>query len=278
MLLFAARGVADRFTSSMGSSSGLLLGVLIFIFYIMYIVRARERLPYPPRHRGRSNLCPSSSGHDPANAPPRFLARFPYHYRHLGLRQIRSFALSLVPILIDALPTYSTVLLAVNVAIAIFLLSRKQKAWATRSDGARIGRLYVLGSFFLFAASHSRWECSVHFIAFAPQWITGALFLGLSLAILVFTAWPEELLFRGLLQNLLTRSSKSEMAGWWTSSVLFGLSHITNGGYPNWRYVILATLAGLFYAWTWRKTNSIFASALVHAAVDISWHFLFRTL
>src|SRR6266704_366719 len=33
-----------------------------------------------------------------------------------------------------------------------------------------------------------------------------------------------------------------------------------------------------FYGWTWRKTGSIFASALVHAAVDTTWHFLFRTL
>ena len=62
------------------------------------------------------------------------------------------------------------------------------------------------------------------------------------------------------------------------SSVLFGFSHITNGGFPNWRYAILATIAGLFYGWTWRKTGSIFASALVHALVDALWHFLFRTL
>jgi len=64
---------------------------------------------------------------------------------------------------------------------------------------------------------------------------------------------------------------------WWTASVLFGFSHITNMGFPNWRYVILASLAGLFYGWTWRKTGSIFASALVHAAVDATWHFLFHS-
>jgi membrane protease YdiL (CAAX protease family) len=60
--------------------------------------------------------------------------------------------------------------------------------------------------------------------------------------------------------------------------VLFGFSHITNLGFPNWRYVILASIAGLFYGWTWRKTGSILASAMVHAAVDAAWHFLFRTL
>jgi len=41
--------------------------------------------------------------------------------------------------------------------------------------------------------------------------------------------------------------------------------------------VILASIAGLFYGWTWRKTNSIFASAIVHALVDVTWHFFFRS-
>ena len=117
----------------------------------------------------------------------------------------------------------------------------------------------------------------MRFIAFAPQWNRWSSLLFTSVAILFFTAWPEELLFRGLLQNFLTRASKNDLAGWWTASVFFGLSHITNMGFPNWRYVILATIAGIFYGWTWRKSGSIFASALVHAAVDAVWHFLFRT-
>jgi len=117
----------------------------------------------------------------------------------------------------------------------------------------------------------------MHFIVCAPQWGHWSSYLGLSLAILLFTAWPEEFLFRGLLQNFLSKAAKSDLAGWWTASVLFGFSHITNMGFPNWRYVILASLAGLFYGWTWRKTGSIFASALVHGAVDATWHFLFHS-
>jgi membrane protease YdiL (CAAX protease family) len=42
--------------------------------------------------------------------------------------------------------------------------------------------------------------------------------------------------------------------------------------------VILASIAGIFYGWTWRKSNSIFASAIVHALVDTTWHFFFRTV
>ena len=100
----------------------------------------------------------------------------------------------------------------------------------------------------------------------------------MALGILFFTAWPEEFLFRGLLQNLLSRASNSELAGLWSASILFGFSHITNMGFPNWRYVVLASIAGFLYGWTWRKTGSIFASSLVHAAVNITWHFFFRTL
>jgi len=100
----------------------------------------------------------------------------------------------------------------------------------------------------------------------------------LHLVLFTVVGFFEEFLFRGLLQNMLARSTKNDRAGWWTASVLFGFSHITNMGFPNWRYVILASIAGLFYGWTWRRTGSIFASAIVHALVDAIWHFLFRTL
>jgi membrane protease YdiL (CAAX protease family) len=171
-----------------------------------------------------------------------------------------------------------TVLMAVTSALASFLLVRRLKGVGYSIGWGKGWAGYVLGSFLVFALIAVALGTGIHFIAFAPQWSKWSTFVGLSLAILMFTASPEELLFRGLLQNLLARASKSELAGWWTASMLFGFSHITNLGFPNWRYVILASIAGLFYGWTWRKTGSIFASALVHAGVDATWHFLFRTL
>jgi membrane protease YdiL (CAAX protease family) len=100
-----------------------------------------------------------------------------------------------------------------------------------------------------------------------------------AIGIFLLTAWPEELLFRGLLQNSLTRTLSSESGGWILASIIFGLAHITNSGvFPNWRYALLATIAGIFYGRTWRKTASIFPAAIVHALVDTTWHLLFRTL
>jgi len=120
---------------------------------------------------------------------------------------------------------------------------------------------------------------ALHFIRFDP---TVAHWKSLpvdAIAILLLTAWPEELLFRGLLQNSLSRTLSSETGGWITASVIFGLAHITNNGvFPNWRYSLLATIAGIFYGRAWRKTGSIFPAAIVHALVDTTWHLLFRTL
>jgi membrane protease YdiL (CAAX protease family) len=97
-----------------------------------------------------------------------------------------------------------------------------------------------------------------------------------ALGIFFFTAWPEEFLFRGLLQNLFSRTLRNQWAGLALASVIFGLSHIFHAPYPNWKYVILATIAGFFYGRAWMKSGSMFPSTVVHALVDISWHVLFR--
>jgi len=97
-----------------------------------------------------------------------------------------------------------------------------------------------------------------------------------ALGILLFTAWPEEFLFRGVLQNLLSRTLKNQWLGLILASVIFGLSHILHAPFPNWKYVLLATIAGIFYGNAWMKSRSLLPGAIVHGLVDISWHVLFR--
>jgi len=97
-------------------------------------------------------------------------------------------------------------------------------------------------------------------------------------AIYLTIAIPEELLFRGILQNLLCRTFRQGPAGLYgllTASVIFGASHLHHAPVPNWRYAIMATLAGLFYGYTYRNRQRISASALTHALVDTAWHFWF---
>lgn len=119
--------------------------------------------------------------------------------------------------------------------------------------------------------------------------ITGFLTLGLesfdlgewlAMGILgyLFTALPEELLFRGVLQNQLHRRIPGEWPALLLGSLIFGLAHLNNAtpGFPepNWMYALMATLAGLAYGWTWRQTGKITASALVHATVNLVWSIL----
>ncbi len=82
------------------------------------------------------------------------------------------------------------------------------------------------------------------------------------------TALPEEFLFRGVIQNLLTRCWGPRV-GLWVAAIVFGLAHL-----PDLRYVILATLAGLGYGWVYARTGKITASALTHTGVNWIWRLL----
>jgi hypothetical protein len=171
-----------------------------------------------------------------------------------------------------------TVLLCLNVALAVFVLIRKLSGIGYSIGWGNRWAFYVLASFIVFGAIAIPLATGMRFIRFAPRWLSWETFPITLITIFFFTAWPEEFLFRGLLQNLLSRATHSDFRGWIMASILFGFSHITNLGFPNWRYVLLASIAGVFYGWTWRKSGSIFASAIVHALVDATWHFFFRTV
>jgi uncharacterized protein len=95
------------------------------------------------------------------------------------------------------------------------------------------------------------------------------------LLIFLFTAVPEELFFRGWVQNLLERrvGRRGALA---IASIIFGLSHFNKRLSPamphfNWPYVLLATIAGVFYGRAWRGNHRIPASTITHASVDWLW-------
>jgi membrane protease YdiL (CAAX protease family) len=91
-----------------------------------------------------------------------------------------------------------------------------------------------------------------------------------------FIAVPEELFFRGWLQNLLERHMGRTPALLLTSA-LFGLSHFNKRAASfNWRYVLLAAVAGIFYGRAWRQQHRVGASAITHASVDTIWSLWLR--
>ncbi|MGB7439269.1 MAG: type II CAAX endopeptidase family protein, partial [Candidatus Acidiferrum sp.] len=276
-LVLAARGVADWINAKLEGAGGLFLGVCALLAYLLYLVGTSTVVWGKVAAIAGLIFVPLAlalwAGNSAAGAWQDFASIVGiWVFVKFGPRQW----LWTYPD--GKLAHVLTVLVAVNAALASFLLVRRAKGIGYSIGWGKNWGLYVLGSFAAFACIAIPLGTALLFIRYAPLWSKWGTSVGLFFAILMFTAWPEELLFRGLLQNFLAKASKSELAGWWTASVLFGFSHITNLGFPNWRYVILATIAGLFYGWTWKKTGSIFASALVHGGVDAVWHFFFRTL
>jgi membrane protease YdiL (CAAX protease family) len=169
-----------------------------------------------------------------------------------------------------------TVLLAISIGAAAFVLVRRLEgvgyALEWRPDFA-----WNFGfHFIVFTAIAIPLGTKIGFLTWGPS-LRRADYLPLdALGILLFTAWPEEFLFRGVLQNLLSKTFGDDWVGLVVASVIFGLSHIFHAPYPNWKYVLLATIAGIFYGRAWMKTRSLVPGVLIHFLVDFSWHILFK--
>ena len=89
-------------------------------------------------------------------------------------------------------------------------------------------------------------------------------------------ALPEEIFFRGWIQNLVERRI-GRLPALLVTACVFGLSHFNKRThFFNWRYVVLAAFAGIFYGRAWRQDRRIGASAITHATVDTIWGALLR--
>jgi hypothetical protein len=91
------------------------------------------------------------------------------------------------------------------------------------------------------------------------------------------TALPEEILFRSLIQNLLMLRFGATTRTLLLAAFIFGCAHLDNGPQPlpNWRYMILATIAGIAYGFVFRKASTVLSSATLHMLVDWTKHFFF---
>jgi len=171
-----------------------------------------------------------------------------------------------------------TILMALGTGVAAFVVLRRLDDVGYAVEWRRGFGWNVAVHFIVFVCIAVPLGIKIGFLTFDPTLarLHALSALGVAAGITLFTAWPEEFLFRGILQNLLSRSLKNRWASLAVASAIFGLSHIFHSPYPNWKYVLLATVAGLFYGHAWMKTGSLLPGALVHALVDISWHVVFR--
>jgi membrane protease YdiL (CAAX protease family) len=158
-----------------------------------------------------------------------------------------------------------------------------------------LGIRRLSGTGFNFHLRWSDWKTGFRELAFfAPVVIVVGLLLGFIhprvnfpewwkalatwLGIFVFVAIPEELFFRAWVQNFLERRI-GRAAALITASLVFGLSHFNKrnfgGAHFNWRYVLLATIAGVFYGRAWREQRRVPASTITHTCVDWLWSWWF---
>jgi uncharacterized protein len=121
----------------------------------------------------------------------------------------------------------------------------------------------ILGLALGFLHVHRAWP---HLVMIPAAWIFTFFFI----------AVPEELFFRGWLQNLLERRI-GRTSALLVAATLFGLAHFNKRttGF-NWRYVLLAAIAGIFYGRAWRSERRVGASAVTHATVDTIWSLWLR--
>jgi membrane protease YdiL (CAAX protease family) len=168
-------------------------------------------------------------------------------------------------------------LLAIDAGIVAFIVWNRTPNVGYRFEFDRTFLRAGLANFFMFAVIAIPLGFAIDFIhySFTLQKLYRAIpvFAG----IFLFTALPEEFLFRGLIQNWIQRLTGRRVISLLMASVIFGASHLNNGPpIPNYRYFLMATIAGMFYGRAWMSTGSLMASALTHALVDTVWSVVFR--
>ena len=145
-------------------------------------------------------------------------------------------------------------------------------------NGDGMNALANFAGFAVLAIPLGYWLGFINFHSEGLSWPTAAAIVGTFFGMYLTIAIPEEMVFRGIFQNLLARSIRLGPPGLYAlliASIVFGLSHLDDPPVPNWRYAIMATLAGLFYGNAYRLHNRISASALTHALVNTLWVFWF---
>ncbi len=155
-------------------------------------------------------------------------------------------------------------LLALLGALWLFLVARPLQGIGFRHVVSRRDLATALAAVALYAPLAIPAGLATGFLVWHPMREPARIALA-PLVIYVLIAIPEELLFRGIIQNLLRRWL-GPAGGLAAASVVFGLAHL-----PDWRYVALATVAGVAYGIVYERTGKITASAVTHALVDGVW-------
>jgi len=171
----------------------------------------------------------------------------------------------------DSVP-YSTYLNFDKTLVGFFILLWGLQLSQTKKDWQNIVKhlvpLFCMGAVVMLTASYLlgyiRWDVKVP--PFLAIWAAKNL---------LFTCVAEEALFRGFIQKELLRvfigKRWGAMAAIVIASILFGLDHFWGGP----KYILLSTIAGLFYGTVFYKTSRIESSILFHFFLNLTHIILF---
>ncbi len=162
-------------------------------------------------------------------------------------------------------------LCSVALGVFFFAVARPRRSFDLRLGLSRRDLGLALGAVVVVAAAAIPLGALIGFLRWEPRWLGVSWAAARLFGLILFVGIPEELLFRGVFQEAFSLLWTPRV-GWIVGSVLFGLSHIVKHAPPlNWRYALLATVAGLAYGWVYRRTGKLAAAAVTHGAVDWLW-------
>lgn len=162
-------------------------------------------------------------------------------------------------------------LVAIDLALFLLVAVRPLRSFDVRLGlgGRELG--VALGAVAALAVVAIPLGLAVGFLSFQSRWL-GPMHGVLRLfGLILFVGLPEEMLFRGVIQEAFSRLWNPR-TGLLLASLLFGLLHLFKHiSHPNWGYGLLATAAGLAYGWVYQRTGKLAAAAVTHGAVDWIW-------
>ncbi len=172
-------------------------------------------------------------------------------------------------------------LMTIALGVTVFLSLRKLEGVGFRLAPSRQDLAAGLRNYLLFLPLGVPVALVVGFAHWDPKPVEGWSYLlelvGTMLGIYAAVALAEEFAFRGITQNLLTGSLRRPLVARLVASILFGLVHLPTGTFPNWRYALVAAVAGWFYGRAYEESRSIAPAMVAHTLVVVSWRFGFST-
>ena len=230
------------------------------------------------------------------------------HFTWIGLGKIAAVALLLALWyrVLPAMPLTDIAFLALIVAVKISKVLAP--VYATRYKGVEIAVLGDLALFQIavmvlmldrriretgygFIPTRKDWRIgALHFLYFIP--IGFGIALGLKAVHLsrpgdplklagYFLAWlfvltlAEEFIFRGVLQQWIEEWTGNRHAALIVTSLLFGTVHLWFRTFPNWKWLIIASVLGWFCGRARNQAGSIRASMVTHTLVITAWRAFF---